>query len=247
MKRTFALLLVCLFGATIASAQTQSMGSMSHSLPVLKGSDNPQNISDALAYHLVLAHFANVLGDSNTIESHSGGLLRLTGLSHDDQEQFIAVVDTFRTQFAASISTHNRNASIGLVEDFSAAQDTLVNSARTQLQQNLSLGGMTTFDAFVQKEKRNMQTSAPNGGSLPMLDAAGALTTTCMFSPQYSGYATLANGGEAGIIWTGRASGVVTITAYRGSFLGGQTVLVDGSNNGGDVFVEWYPRSYFCQ
>jgi hypothetical protein len=149
MKRLSMVAALLIFTG-IASAQ--SMEGMQHSTAVVRGSDNPEAISDAVAYHLVFVHLGNLMADAKT-KGHAYALVASIGLSPEDRDVFVATITNYKTQHDSNIAK--------LPKDYSAQRDAFVRSTRDYLAAHLSRDGQAYLERYVRIERAHMTVTAP--------------------------------------------------------------------------------------
>ena len=155
------------------AAQEGSLGSMPsqtmHSAPsaMIDGAQHPELIKDATAYRLafaVLGLTANASANEQTAQ-----ILRLqdAGLSDNDLNAALLVLNSFKSQYITLIQTFNNSAHATIesggtpdLQSFDVTRDALVQATRDELKQVLSLRGMAAFNSFIQREKTRMRVPA---------------------------------------------------------------------------------------
>ncbi len=152
----------------IASAQQPQQ--VHHHEPVtyaiIDGRTNPELISDAIAYHLVFIHIANILADPTAPLGQGQAIFSDIGLTEKDQQQFITVLSGYRTQHNLAVAAHNLKVENAMAArtvppSFVPERDLQTQITRDLLKSSLSPSGMQAIDVYVQNEKKNMKVTRP--------------------------------------------------------------------------------------
>lgn len=116
-----------------------------HGKETISGAEHPERISAALAYHMMLAHYANLIEGKTRGETIIH--LQAIGLDHADREILIGVLHQYKAE-------HDRDtASLHLGEDYAPRRDAHALLTRSDLQAKLSADGFRILDAYVERFK----------------------------------------------------------------------------------------------
>jgi hypothetical protein len=129
---------------------------------IVDGKKNPELISDAIAYHLVFTHIANIMADPKSPAGQTEAICDAIGLSGKDRQQFAAVLNEYRSQQNLAIIAHNLDAEKAVANgklppSFVPERDASTQAVRDFLKTKLSIAGTKAVDTYVQSEKRNMK------------------------------------------------------------------------------------------
>ena len=169
----------CISFTLSASAQLASQNGASPvhnhagaaSTQLIDGSVNPEKIPDLTAYRLVflvVGKTPNARPEDQAKElSRQQGLLNKIGLSDEDSQLLISILDDFRVQYAALTQQYNASAKAlaakGQAADskaFVVQRDNLVQATRNKLQA-LTPEEASQLDQHVRREKKNMKSMVP--------------------------------------------------------------------------------------
>lgn len=171
---------VAVFSFTLsASAQLNSQATTSptHLHPGaaptqrIDGSVSPENIPDSTAYRLVFL----VAGKSPDVKpedeaneyNRQQAHLKKFGISDQDTQLIIPILDDFRARYAELVKQYNYSAKSAVaagqapdIDTLIMLRDSLVQSTRDKLNL-LSPDGIRRLDEQVQREKKNMKVTVP--------------------------------------------------------------------------------------
>ena len=159
MKRSKTALLgtlILLVLPILTTAQTQRP---KPSITVIDGATNRSQIPDTIAYRLYFLVLTNGSQEAN---------MNALGLDAHDREAAVSILKDFRAQDARTRESHATLARQGRdTSTFLQERDTLVDDARNQLREKLSLNGMRAIDNAAQENKSQIRIKTTTIESAP--------------------------------------------------------------------------------
>ncbi|HKO18411.1 MAG TPA: hypothetical protein VJU82_05960 [Acidobacteriaceae bacterium] len=149
------------------STAPATMPGMDHSNPlaVINGKDHPEQIPDAIAYRLYFTTVGELPNPTDARQKRQRAYLgQIGGLSKNDSDALVRIVDDFKVKFTAMVAAYNAEVAAAVqagsalpdTGTFLAERDQLVQDTRDRLKVALSANAMVNLDAHVQFEKQHM-------------------------------------------------------------------------------------------
>jgi hypothetical protein len=127
---------------------------------IIDGSKTPEMIPDSVAYRL---YFVTVASQASAVQRAQ---LTTAGLSPDEIQAASKILAEFKSKWESLTKSYNQSVdaseAIGIAPDwlgFDVKSDRLVANTRDDLRRVLSATGVQSFDAHVEREKKNMKIS----------------------------------------------------------------------------------------
>ncbi|MGH9431863.1 MAG: hypothetical protein ACRD3T_09995 [Terriglobia bacterium] len=159
--------MVLLAGA-VRSSPSGAAGPDGDHAVIVNGAEHPEQIPDSVAYRLVFLTMAEPEEPTDAQRARQRAYLEKAGLGEQDRISAVIVLANFKTrydqldaQYNESVLAANRTKEPPGLETFLSQQDELVQETRDALKADLRPEAMDRFDAYVRREKRNMQMSVP--------------------------------------------------------------------------------------
>jgi hypothetical protein len=131
---------------------------------VIDGSTHPELIPDLTAYRLVFVSMADSADNSSADKMGHKAHIGKMQFKNADQQSFVTLMQTFRTQYDDLVQKYNQEAKAALeagstpdVSSFLKRRDALVQGILDRLKLALSAEGLSRLDAFVSSEKQHMK------------------------------------------------------------------------------------------
>ncbi len=135
-------------------------------VPTISGSEHPELIPDSRAYFIIFNFLSQNVGDPEKERVW----LRAPGLSDDDTEVLLRIMNSYRKDFDPIVKTYNETnekayretgqpPDPSISDNFKTRCDELVAATRKDLDEALSPAGAAHFRNYVQSQKRNMTIS----------------------------------------------------------------------------------------
>jgi hypothetical protein len=153
------------------SAWAQNTAPHNHSVKMLNGSDNPDNIPDALAKRLILLDVALPANPTDEDRRRQASIIAKIRLDVNDIQPFLNGVAYFALAHDTLVKPFNEAATKaddeGAITDqkgFYVRLDRLVDSTWTAIEGSLSVVGVSRLDAYLANEKKFMARTDDGGG-----------------------------------------------------------------------------------
>jgi hypothetical protein len=140
--------LVCLV-ASPARCQNVANSLMVHGQETIDGSKHPELVPDALAYHLVLVHYANLVASADKYQV--AALLSPMNLSQSDRTALVGILRQYKTEHDSAVKALSAGS------DYRSTRDMRASTAKSDIQNKLSVAGAERFAAYVEQLKAHMQ------------------------------------------------------------------------------------------
>jgi hypothetical protein len=124
---------------------------------IIRGSEHPELIPDAIAYHFVLLSLSLPTTPTATDIIKRDLRLKRLGLAPDDANALKSVLTHFSTAYAYWQSTLSLNDPAAAISD----RDEIVNSHLLLIEQRLTPGACARLKQYVQGEKAKMYVPKP--------------------------------------------------------------------------------------
>ncbi len=162
--------LAVLSGVCPANAQS-NMPAHHAPVRVIDGAVNPELIPDLTAYRLYLLTISKPPNPTDEQTKRTDADTRKAGLQEPDRLSLVAIADDFNYQYHNMVKAYNDAATAAWKQGqrsdlpaFRRQRDQLVQSTIDRLNHTLTPGGWSTFNTYVQAEKRRMKIAAPEVG-----------------------------------------------------------------------------------